>query len=136
MPERCPISCRPGAMRRAFGNLIDNAVKYGGRADVRLAVDTGHAIVTIDDDGPGIPEDELEQVFAPFYRLERSRNRYTGGVGLGLAVAKTIIHAHGGDIQLINRDAGGLRASVSLPLDAAPRVEHRDPAVPPVTVGG
>ncbi len=120
--ERCPISCRPGAMRRAFGNLIDNAVKYGGRADVRLAVDTGHAIVTIDDDGPGIPEDELEQVFAPFYRLERSRNRDTGGVGLGLAVAKTIIHAHGGDIQLINRDAGGLgSAEISVGERAAPK---------------
>jgi signal transduction histidine kinase len=125
--ERCPISCRPGAMRRAFSNLIDNAVKYGGRADVRLAVETGHAIVTIDDDGPGIPEGELEQVFAPFYRLEPSRSRDTGGVGLGLAVAKTIIHAHGGEIQLINRASGGLRASVSLPLDASPRVEHRDP---------
>jgi signal transduction histidine kinase len=133
---RCAVACRPGAMRRALGNVIENAVKYGGRADVRLAVESGHAIVTIDDDGPGIPADELEQVFAPFYRLERSRSRDTGGVGLGLAVAKTIIHAHGGEIQLINRDSGGLRARVSLPLDVPPRAERLDPAAQPVPAAG
>jgi signal transduction histidine kinase len=131
---RCPIACRPGAMRRAFSNLIDNAVKYGGRADVGLAIEAGHAVVTVDDHGPGIPADELESVFLPFYRLERSRSRDTGGVGLGLAVVKTIIHAHGGDIQLANRPDGGLRASVSLPLDVAPRAAARDKTAPAAQV--
>jgi signal transduction histidine kinase len=123
---RCPISCRPSAMRRALTNLIENAVKYGERADVRIATAGNQVTVTIEDCGPGIPETQLEQVFAPFYRLESSRNRDTGGVGLGLAVAKTIIHAHGGDIRLTNRPSGGLSVTVSLPLDPPKRADHPD----------
>jgi signal transduction histidine kinase len=71
--------------------------------------------VAVDDDGPGLPEEELERVFRPFYRVEQSRSRDTGGVGLGLAVARTVFRAHGGDVSLANRPPGGLRAAVTLP---------------------
>lgn len=108
---------RPLALKRAFANLVDNAVKYGGSAKVALKADNGSVTVTVDDDGPGIPADELERVFAPFHRLERSRSRDTGGVGLGLASARSLIRAHGGDIVLSNRAEGGLRAAVTLPLE-------------------
>lgn len=103
------------ALKRAFTNLIDNAVKYGKCAEVRLL--DGHEYITaqIDDEGPGIPEDEHEKVFASFYRLEQSRSRETGGTGLGLAFTRTIIRRHGGDITLHNRAEGGLRVEVTLP---------------------
>jgi signal transduction histidine kinase len=116
-PEHWPLLCRPIALQRALTNLIDNAVKYGGAAEVRLgpAVD-GHVEIAITDRGPGIPPSEFEKVFAPFYRLERSRNRSTGGSGLGLAVARSIVRAHGGDITLANRPEGGLLAQVVLPI--------------------
>jgi len=109
------LSCRPLALRRAFANLIDNAIKYGGEARVALAATNGEVTVRIDDRGPGIPEDERERVFAPFYRMERSRSRETGGAGLGLAVARTIVRAHGGDIAPSDRPEGGLRMTVTLP---------------------
>ncbi|VAW17357.1 hypothetical protein MNBD_ALPHA09-1710 [hydrothermal vent metagenome] len=113
-----PYSCRPVALRRALSNLINNAVGYGHRARVSLiqeAEATGALLVTIDDDGPGIPPDRQEDVFKPFFRLESSRSRETGGTGLGLTVARTIIRAHGGDMALSNRDEGGLRVTVRLP---------------------
>ncbi len=114
-PGKTPYACRPIAMRRALTNLLENAVKYGGNARARL-VETAEAIeIVIDDDGPGIPEAELESVFSPFYRVEQSRSRETGGVGLGLSVARTIAHAHGGEILLSNREEGGLRARLQLP---------------------
>lgn len=103
------------ALKRAFTNLIDNAVKYGKRARVRLALRGDRILVQIDDDGPGIPKGEREKVFAPFYRIERSRSRDTGGAGLGLAFTRTIIRAHSGDITLSNRPKGGLRVEVTLP---------------------
>lgn len=112
---RLPLTCRRIALRRALNNLLDNAVKYGGRARVALLQEAGTIAIQIDDDGPGIPESELEKAFAPFYRVERSRSRDTGGVGLGLAFARSVIRAHGGDIRLINRDEGGLRVIVTLP---------------------
>jgi signal transduction histidine kinase len=90
-------------------------VKYGQRARVELTADLDGIRVTVDDDGPGLPEEELERVFLPFYRVEQSRSRDTGGVGLGLAVARTVFRAHGGDVRLANRPEGGLRASVTLP---------------------
>jgi len=107
--------CQPAALRRALTNLIDNAVKYGGRARVSLRDDDNAVLIRIDDDGPGIPEELREDAFRPFRRLEASRNQETGGTGLGLAVARTIIRAHGGDIRLMNRSKGGLRADVKLP---------------------
>ena len=91
------------------------AVKYGKRARVELFEGLDNIVVQIDDDGPGIPESEQEKVFAPFYRIDRSRSRDTGGTGLGLAFTRTIIRAHGGDIKLVNRAGGGLRVIVTLP---------------------
>src|SRR5207237_661988 len=85
---------RPLALRRALRNLVENAVAYGGRARVTLRREAGEAVVTVEDDGPGIPEDELERVFEPFVRLEGSRSRETGGVGLGLAIARSVVRAH------------------------------------------
>jgi len=114
-PGRLVCSCRPLAMKRALANLVENAARYGDLAHV-TARHRGDAIeVVIEDKGPGIPADEVEKVFTPFYRLEPSRNRKTGGMGLGLTVARTIIRAHGGDIALANRAEGGLRVSVTLP---------------------
>lgn len=109
-------SCRPFALRRALTNVIDNAIKYGGNAKVKVSSCQGVVEIVVDDNGPGIPDGELDEVFAPFYRLERSRNRETGGAGLGLSIARTIAHAHGGEIILSNRAGGGLRAAIHLPL--------------------
>jgi signal transduction histidine kinase len=109
---------QPVALRRGFCNLIDNAMKYGQRARIDLSADADSIGVTVDDDGPGLGEEELERVFLPFYRVEQSRSRDTGGVGLGLAVARTVFRAHGGDVRLANRPEGGLRASVILPRAA------------------
>jgi signal transduction histidine kinase len=115
VPRALDVTCRPSAISRAVTNLIDNAVKYGGGARANLDRAPGRAIITIDDDGPGIPLEEREKVFAPFYRLEGSRNRDTGGVGLGLAVARTIAREHGGDITLATAQGGGLRVHLELP---------------------
>jgi signal transduction histidine kinase len=108
--------CQPGALKRAITNLLDNAVKYGKRAQAAITAAAKTIEITIDDDGPGIPEAELPRVFQPFYRVEESRNRYTGGTGLGLAIAQSIVQAHGGELTLANRPGGGLRASIKLPF--------------------
>lgn len=110
-----PYDCRPVALRRALSNLIDNAVKYGLQARVSLVEAADEIVVVIDDNGPGIAPDRQEDVFKPFHRIEISRSRETGGTGLGLTVARTIVRAHGGDVTLRNRDEGGLRVSVNLP---------------------
>ncbi len=106
----------PVDLRRLVANLLENGEAYGHSAHARVWRDGNYAVVDIDDEGPGIPEDELERVFEPFYRLERSRNRETGGTGLGLSVVRSIARAHGGDVELSNRRGGGLRARISLPL--------------------
>lgn len=116
--ESLRVVARPRALRRAFANLIDNALKYGGRADISLSAANGELLIAIADDGPGLPEGELERVFEPFYRIETSRNRSTGGVGLGLAIVRQIAHSHGGTVSLENRAEGGLRAVLRLPLVA------------------
>jgi len=113
--ENLVCNCRPVALRRALNNLVENAARYGGEARVAVAKQSNGIVVTIDDDGPGIPEDRHEDVFKPFYRLETSRSHETGGTGLGMTVARSTIRAHGGDIKLSNRDEGGLRMEVSLP---------------------
>ena len=102
-------------LKRLLANLIDNAVKFGGGARVSLASADGKALVRIDDDGPGLPHAELERVFDPFYRPDAARGAASGGFGLGLATARTIARAHGGDVTLSNRPGGGLRAEASLP---------------------
>jgi len=105
-------------LKRCIGNLIDNAVKYGRRAKLVVADTPAELTITVRDEGPGIPEDELERVFEPFYRLEDSRNRETGGSGLGLTIARNIAHAHGGELKLRNRAGGGLEAVLTLPRRA------------------
>jgi len=112
---KVPYRCRPAALRRALRNLIENAVRYGGCARVSLALSRDSFEIVIEDDGPGIPEEEFERVFVPFFRLEGSRSRTTGGVGLGLSIARTIVRGHGGDIELGNPRSGGLRAVIRLP---------------------
>ncbi|MBC7953486.1 MAG: HAMP domain-containing protein [Rhodospirillaceae bacterium] len=118
-PDALVLPARPMALKRAVANLIGNAVKYGGTARASLTEDDGQVVITVDDDGPGIPEAEFERVFAPFVRLEASRNRETGGSGLGLSVARAAARAHGGDITLANRPEGGLRVRLSLPRPRA-----------------
>ena len=107
--------CRPDALKRAIRNLLDNAVKYGKAASVAIQTTPKTIEIVIDDEGPGIPEQELSRVLDPFYRLEESRSRDTGGVGLGLAIAQSIVQAHRGDLVLRNRPTVGLRAQIVLP---------------------
>lgn len=106
----------PVALRRAIVNLADNAVKYGERARLRLTVQDDLCRLEVDDDGPGISAPLQQRVFEPFFRLESSRNRDTGGSGLGLAVVHATVVDHGGEVQLGNRPEGGLRVSILLPL--------------------
>jgi signal transduction histidine kinase len=113
------ISVRPFAFRRALRNLIENAQRYGGGAQVTFEGQDGVAVIEIADQGSGIPEDQLEEVFAPFQRLDRSRSLDTGGHGLGLSIARSILRAHGGDVTLANAPGGGLVARVTLPIDTS-----------------
>jgi len=117
--EPIQYRCHPAAMKRAVRNLLDNAVKYGKSGRLTVHATTSMVQIDIDDDGPGIPKAELARVADPFYRLEDSRSRETGGVGLGLAIVQSIVQAHGGKLTLTNRPAGGLRASVALPRQSA-----------------
>ncbi len=110
-----PCDCRPLALRRALGNLIDNALKFGGAARVRLIDEGEQVVILVADTGPGLPEAQLERVFDPFYRADKSRSPGTGGAGLGLSVARTIVRGHGGDVTLRNLPEGGLEARVTLP---------------------
>ncbi len=114
-PAHLTVTGRILALKRSFANLVGNAVKYGAAARVALNAAPGLATVTIEDDGPGLPPDELERIFEPFYRVEDSRNRETGGTGLGLPIARNILRAHGGDVVLGNRPGGGARAVATLP---------------------
>jgi signal transduction histidine kinase len=102
-------------MKRALTTLIGNALKYGDAARLRLEARGQGAVLILDDDGPGIPEAAQEAVFQPFHRVEGSRNRETGGTGLGLTIARSILRAHGGDVTLSNREGGGLRVVARLP---------------------
>ncbi len=124
-PEHLTVQSRSLSLKRAIGNLVGNAICYGGGARVRLepparrdpaAPDSQSIRIVIEDDGPGIPPDELGKVFEPFHRAEHSRNKETGGVGLGLPIARNILRAHGGDVTLANRPEGGAQATVLLPV--------------------
>ena len=121
-------------LRRAIRNLTSNAVRYGGGARISLTansddaanqIDGGTITIFVDDDGPGIAEQELDNIFTPFYRLEKSRNSQTGGAGLGLTLARAIAEKHGGNVTLHNRydaagDIMGLRAAFTFPRKQAP----------------
>jgi len=114
--ERTVVDGDSLALKRMFANLIDNAVKFGGLARAQLRREEETVVVDIEDEGPGLPVGDLESVFEPFRRAEPSRCRDTGGIGLGLTVARTIARAHGGDVILDNRVGGGLLARVRLPI--------------------
>jgi signal transduction histidine kinase len=113
--ERIALPMRATWLRRALRNLIGNALRYGEEATVSLLRDGTDAVIHIDDEGPGIPQGELGRMMEPFTRGEASRNRSTGGAGLGLAIARAIAEQHGGRIVLTNRPGGGLRAELRLP---------------------
>ncbi|HZU63065.1 MAG TPA: ATP-binding protein, partial [Novosphingobium sp.] len=133
-----PVEVDPVGMRRLLGNLLENAVKYGEHARVRVAVRGDEAVAEVIDDGPGIPMDELDHVFEPFYRTEAARKSGKPGTGLGLAVCRSIARAHGGDVALARR-ADGFVAQVRVPLvfdrrkglDVPPRAEPVAPAPAP-----
>ncbi len=114
--EPVVIDGNSAALKALLSNLIGNAVKYAGNADVTLGTHEGNALIEVCDDGPGVPPEDIERVFEPFFRGERSRNRDTGGIGLGLASARAVARAHGGDVVLRNREQGGACALVTLPI--------------------
>ena len=107
--------CRPEVLRRVLQNLISNALKYAGDAEVSLEETTSSVLIRVRDHGTGIPEEQLESVFKPFYRLDEARNTEDGSVGLGLSIARTLIHQHGGELRLKNMPDGGLQAEIELP---------------------
>jgi signal transduction histidine kinase len=107
--------CRPGEIRRAVRNLIENAIRYGGEARVNVTRDGSDVIIKVEDKGPGIPADQMQSVFEPFSRIETSRSRETGGHGLGLTIARAVARGHGGDVTLANRAEGGLAATLRIP---------------------
>jgi two-component system OmpR family sensor kinase len=104
------------SVQRVLSNLVDNALKYGQRAEVRMYTEQGEAIAEVHDAGPGLPPEELERVFLPFYRSQSARTLNTGGIGLGLAVSRSIARAHGGDVRLYKNGGEGLVAQLRLPL--------------------
>lgn len=115
IPRALVVSGRHLALKRALTNLVQNALKYAGAAEVLASSDGKRVLVSIRDEGPGLAADEMEAVFAPFYRIEGSRGRGTGGHGLGLTVARSVARAHGGDVTLANRSPHGLEASMVIP---------------------
>ncbi len=115
-----PFPGKPQALKRCLWNLLDNAIKYGGKAQVVVDDNDERIAICIRDEGPGIPASEIEKVFEPFYRVEASRNRETGGTGLGLSIARGIAEDHGGSLTLRNRTQGGLDATLTLPRRGAP----------------
>lgn len=115
-PRHLDIVVRPTAIKRALGNLVDNAVSYGSCANVILDARPGEVLLTVEDEGPGIPDDRLAEVTAPFVRLDAARLRDTKGLGLGLAIVTRAVEREGGRLTLCNRPNGGLRATIHLPL--------------------
>jgi len=114
-PAHLVYDGRPLGIKRVIVNLLENAVKYAQKPGIELRCDEHLVCIDVSDEGPGIPESALDQVFDPFYRLETSRNRDTGGVGLGLSAARAIVREQGGELSLRNRSGAGLVARVELP---------------------
>jgi two-component system osmolarity sensor histidine kinase EnvZ len=110
------VIVRPHAFKRCLANLVGNALRYGARIHIDATRDDRFLTIHIDDDGPGIPPEQREDVFRPFHRLDQARNQDHGGTGLGLAIARDIARSHGGDIQLGDSPLGGLRATVRVPV--------------------
>ena len=107
---------RPSALKRSFENIIQNGLTYGKKVDINIQKGNKRAIVIIEDDGPGIPEDQYKNVFKPFFRLDKSRSLNQSGVGLGLAIVEDIINSHGGNIQLGKSKYNGLQVKIFLPF--------------------
>ncbi|MGH6929387.1 MAG: sensor histidine kinase, partial [Dongiaceae bacterium] len=115
-PAGLTLTLRPDAMRRCLTNLIGNAQRYAGSIWIAAAPQGDGVEIVIDDDGPGIPAEKREDVFRPFFRLDTSRNPETGGIGLGLTIARDVVRGHGGDLTLHDSPQGGLRARLWLPV--------------------
>ncbi len=116
MTKPMPVACRPKALKRCITNLVDNARRFGSQIRVSADKREGRVQIDVDDNGPGVPPEKRRDVFRPFYRIEDSRNPGTGGVGLGLAIARDTIRGFGGEVSLEDSDLGGLRARISLPV--------------------
>jgi two-component system osmolarity sensor histidine kinase EnvZ len=116
LEEISEISIRPNLIRRCLSNLIDNSLSYGKKAEIVTKKTTNNIIILVDDDGPGIPKNEYQNVMKPFYRIDKSRGLNKSGVGLGLSIANDIIRSHGGTISLEKSPLNGLRVKISLPI--------------------
>lgn len=114
--EAIVVDGHPAALKSLMSNLVGNSIKYAGSARMALSVEEGQAVIAVTDDGPGIAEEDLDRIFEPFFRSEPSRNRDTGGIGLGLASVRAVARAHGGDATVQNRPEGGLLARVTIPI--------------------
>jgi two-component system osmolarity sensor histidine kinase EnvZ len=125
-PSPVTIRLRPLAMKRAIGNLVNNAADYGKKVRVTVSNESGEALVTVEDDGPGIAPGMYEEAFRPFSRLDAARNQNVSGVGLGLTIARDTARAHGGDVVLGKSVLGGLRATIRLPFDVDAKGRQRE----------
>jgi signal transduction histidine kinase len=114
-PNHVEAMAHPTSLKRAFRNVVDNAIKYGTSAHIGLSVEPDALVVNVDDEGPGIPIDRKEDAFAPFRRLDPARGQNVPGAGLGLTIARDVVQSHGGTIDLLNRDGGGFSVRISLP---------------------
>tara|TARA_B100001063_G_C16468773_1_gene406819 strand:- start:178 stop:660 length:483 start_codon:yes stop_codon:yes gene_type:complete len=114
--DKINLEGRPTALKRSFENIIQNGLTYGDKVFVNIQKGNNRALIFIEDDGPGIPEDQYKNVFKPFFRLDKSRSLNQSGVGLGLAIVEDIINSHGGSIQLGKSKLNGLQVKISLPF--------------------
>ena len=114
--EILELQGRPTALKRSFENIIQNGLTYGNKVLVKIKKGNKRALITVEDDGPGIPEDQYKNVFKPFFRLDKSRSLNKSGVGLGLAIVEDVINSHGGNIQLGKSKKNGLLVKISLPF--------------------
>ena len=110
------INGRKNLIKRCINNLIDNAIKYGDKVNIELTKSTKNFFIKIEDDGPGIPENEYDNVFKPFYKIDKGRGETKSSVGLGLSIASDIIRSHGGNIKLDKSKLGGLEVRIFLPV--------------------